>query len=95
MFLFSSLYIGDADDVFYVDDKSGCLYRRDDGSVVLLPCAFEKVSVKLIKRAEDESRFVARKKARCPKSIDMKKIYNLRKPISICRMYRTGGNTGY
>lgn len=51
--------ISEDNDVFYVDEKDGCLYRREkDGSsvIVLRPCDFEKTAAKLIKSAEDELR---------------------------------------
>ena len=50
--------ISEDNDVFYVDEKDGCLYRREkDGSsvIVLRPCDFEKTAVKLIKTDEDET----------------------------------------
>ncbi|MBC6719149.1 leucine-rich repeat domain-containing protein [Treponema sp. Marseille-Q4130] len=48
--------ISEDNDVFYVDEKDGCLYRREkDGDVVVLrPCDFEKTAAKLIKTDEDE-----------------------------------------
>jgi len=50
--------ISEDNDVFYVDEKDGCLYRREkDGDVIVLrPCDFEKTAAKLIKSAEDELR---------------------------------------
>lgn len=48
--------ISEDNDVFYVDEKDGCLYRREkDGDVIVLrPCDFEKTAAKLIKTDEDE-----------------------------------------
>ena len=46
--------ISEDNDVFYVDEKDGCLYRRKDAVIVLRPCDFEKTAAKLIKSAEDE-----------------------------------------
>ena len=48
--------ISEDNDVFYVDEKDGCLYRRKDAVIVLRPCDFEKTAAKLIKSAEDELR---------------------------------------
>ncbi|UTD03132.1 leucine-rich repeat domain-containing protein [Treponema socranskii subsp. buccale] len=48
--------ISEDNDVFYVDEKDGCLYRRKDAVIVLRPCDFEKAAAKLIKSAEDELR---------------------------------------
>jgi len=50
--------ISEDNDVFYVDEKDGCLYRREkDGDVIVLcPCDFEKTAAKLIKSTEDELR---------------------------------------
>ena len=48
--------ISEDNDVFYVDEKDGCLYRRKDAVIVLRPCDFEKTPAKLIKSAEAELR---------------------------------------
>ena len=48
--------ISEDNDVFYVDEKDGCLYRRKDAVIVLRPCDFEKTAAKLIKSAEAELR---------------------------------------
>lgn len=50
--------ISDDNDIFYVDERDGCLYRREkDGTtvVVLRPCDFEKAAITLIKTDEDET----------------------------------------
>ena len=50
--------ISEDNDVFYVDERDGCLYRREkDGKsvIVLRPCDFEKTAIKLIKTDEGET----------------------------------------
>ena len=50
--------ISDDNDVFYVDERDGCLYRREkDGTVVIVlrPCDFEKTAITLIKTDEVET----------------------------------------
>ena len=47
--------ISEDNDVFYVDERDGCLYRRKDAVAVLRPCDFEKAAAKLIKSAKAES----------------------------------------